>query len=98
MEYQVDDNIWYNEPGVTDFYYIDLFGSGPVTYFDWSSALMRKSGSCGQASLASEEKGKLFFEEAVNNLVEYVNEFQKQPRQSRIEHHLQPPTSPLPDV
>jgi len=97
MDQAEDSYQWYNENGQDGYYYIDLFGSGPVTLFDWTSTYT-EIGSFGQPSLATKNKGKLFFEEATNNLIEYVGELFEQPMRSRKDHHDMPPSCDPPKV
>ena len=93
---KAEDHVpWYNIPGTESFEYLDLFGSGPVRIVDWSSAHM-ENGVFGQPSFATQDKGKLFFEEAVEKLVEFVGEFQVRPNRPRVDYHTTPPSCPPP--
>jgi creatinine amidohydrolase len=83
--------------GEMGFEWVDLFGTGPVNIVERTSTLT-PSGVMGQPSLASAEKGQRIFEEAVNQLVRFVIEFQKRPTRPRVDHHAHPPTNPLPKV
>ncbi len=93
---KIEDNIaWYNKNGATGFQWVDAFGGGPVAVVEWTSTYT-PNGVMGQPSLATAEKGKRIFEEAVTRLVQFTEEFQKRSRRPRVDHHTQPPTSPLP--
>ena len=58
----------------------------------------RVNGTYGQPSLASAEKGERIFEEALTRLLQFVEEFQNRPTRERVDHHSEPPTSPLPEI
>ncbi len=95
---KIQDHIaWYNAQGATGFQWVDAFGSGPVSIVDWTSTYT-PNGVMGQPSLATAEKGKRIFEEAVTRLVQFAREFQKRERPPRVDHHTVPPTSPLPEA
>lgn len=84
-----------NNEGTAGFQYVDLFGGGPVNLVEWTSTYT-PNGIAGDAALATAAKGKLFFEEAVKQLVAFTGEFQKRPNVPRVDHHKRPPTSALP--
>jgi creatinine amidohydrolase len=93
---KIEDNIaWYNTQGATGFQWVDAFGSGPVSVVEWTSTYT-PNGVMGQPSLATAEKGKRIFEEAVKRLIQFTLEFQGRPPRPRVDHHTIPPTSPLP--
>jgi creatinine amidohydrolase len=93
---KAEDNLyWFNRDGARGYQYVDLMGGGPVAIVEWTSSYT-ESGVCGQATLATPDKGRRIFEEAVANLVEFVGEFQARPAPPRVDHHRTPPTSPLP--
>jgi creatinine amidohydrolase/Fe(II)-dependent formamide hydrolase-like protein len=77
------------------FRYVDLFGTGPINIVEWTSTYT-ESGTCGEATKATLEKGHIVFEEAVRQLVSFSNEFQKRPIRPRQDHHLKPPIGPVP--
>lgn len=79
----------------TAFQWVDLFEAGPVSVPGYHSQ-GTETGVGGQASLATAEKGKIAFEGAVNFLLEFVEEFDKRPVRPRKDHHLTPPTFPVP--
>jgi creatinine amidohydrolase len=69
------------------------FGSSPVTIPGFHS---QGEGVSGLPSSATAEKGKLIFEEAVNRLVEFAQEFAAKPSRPRQDFHEAPPTIPPP--
>ena len=79
----------------SEFESVDLFGSGPVAVTSWTSTYT-ETGVCGSAALATAEKGELLFEEAVNRLTEWGDEFYARRYPTRTDHHRQPPTTPVP--
>lgn len=95
MDKAKDYIAWYNRQDTKSFTWGDAFGSGPVTLAEWASTFL-EDGTFGQATLATAEKGRCIFEEAVARLVQFVGEFQSRPSRPRIDHHSTPPTSPLP--
>ncbi|HCI86569.1 MAG TPA: creatininase, partial [Dehalococcoidia bacterium] len=68
---------------------------GPVSVISWTSE-HTDSGICGDALLASPEKGKLLFEEAVKNLIVWSDEFYSREVLTRKDHHTTQPLSDLP--
>ena len=97
MDKARDHIAWYNRQGAKGFQWGDAFGSGPVNFMEWTSTYV-EDGTFGQPTLASAEKGKRIFEEAVNQLVQFAEEFQKRPSRRRVDHHDEPPTCPLPEI
>lgn len=77
------------------FNYVDLFAQGPATVVSWTSSYS-ETGVLGEAELGSVEKGKRAYEEAVKQLVGFVNWFQPRPKDKRKDHHRKPPTFPIP--
>jgi creatinine amidohydrolase len=75
--------------------YVDLFGSGPVEVTSWTASYT-DSGVMGAAELATAEKGRQAFEEAVKRLCEFIVEWQKVPPPKRKENHARKPTMPMP--
>jgi creatinine amidohydrolase len=96
MEKAKDHIAWYNRKGTASFQWLDLFGSGPVSVFEWTSTFV-EDGIFGQATLATAEKGRRVFEETVTRLVQFVEEFQKRLSRPRVDHHSIKPTSSLPE-
>lgn len=87
---------WYNTRGTASFQWGDLFGSGPVSMFERTSTFT-EDGTFGEATLATAEKGKRIFDQAVTRLLEFVREFQNRPTRAGVDHHTIKPTSPLPE-
>ncbi|MDA0232383.1 MAG: creatininase family protein, partial [Chloroflexi bacterium] len=79
----------------SDFRWVDLWGAGPVAITSWTSEYT-ESGICGEADLATPEKGRMLFDEAVKNLIAFTEEWVKTPRDPRVDHHVVKPLSELP--
>jgi creatinine amidohydrolase len=77
------------------FQWVDLFAAGPATIVSWTSSYS-ETGVLGDAELASAEKGREAYEEAVRQLVRFVTWFKDRPRDERRDFHRTPPTMPLP--
>ncbi len=77
------------------FHWNDLFGKGPAALVSWTSSYS-ETGVLGEAELASEEKGRKAYEEAVKQLVRFVTWFKDRPKDERQDHHRTPPTMPIP--
>jgi creatinine amidohydrolase len=77
------------------FNYVDLFGAGPATIISWTSSYT-ESGVLGEAELATAEKGRQAYEEAVKQLVRFITYFKDRPKDVRKDRHRQPPTMPFP--
>jgi creatinine amidohydrolase len=77
------------------FRYVDLFGTGPAQVTSWTASYS-ETGVLGEAELATPEKGKEAFEEAVNRLCEFIEEWQRVPAPTRKENHRREPTIPMP--
>lgn len=75
--------------------WVDLFGAGPATVISWTSSYS-DTGVLGDAEKATVEKGRRVYEEAVKQLVGYVNYFHPRPKDVRKDLHRTPPTMPLP--
>ncbi len=88
------DVISFNEEN-SPFNYVDLFEQGPATVVSWTSSYS-ESGVLGEAELASAEKGRRAYEEAVRQLVRYVSWFKERPKDVRRDRHQRPPTMPIP--
>ena len=86
--------ISFNEEG-SPFNYVDLFAQGPGTVVSWTSSYS-KSGVLGDAELATAEKGKEAYQEAVKQLVKLIHWFKPRPKDQRQDHHRQAPTMPMP--
>jgi creatinine amidohydrolase len=77
------------------FMYTDIFGHGPAGLVSWTSSYS-DTGVLGEAELGSAEKGRQAYEEAVGQLVRFVNWFHDRPKDRRRDHHRQTPTMPFP--
>ena len=97
MDKAGDHISWYNRQGAEGFQWGDAFGSGPINLMEWTSTFV-DDGTFGQPSLASAEKGERIFEEELTRLLQFVEEFQRRPTRQRVDHHSEPPTSPLPEI
>lgn len=58
------------------YYWHDLGGGSPVRMVEWWTRIS-ETGTIGDPTLATKEKGKLWFEATVANLIEFVREFRK---------------------
>jgi creatinine amidohydrolase len=76
------------------FNWVDLFAAGPATVISWTSSYS-ETGVLGSAELASAEKGREAYAEAVKQLVRFLSWFQPRPRDVRRDRHAKPPTIPL---
>lgn len=56
------------------YYWHDLGGGSPVRMVEWWTRIS-KTGTIGDPTLATKEKGKLWFDAAVENLIEFIREF-----------------------
>lgn len=86
--------ISFNEEN-SPFNYVDLTCQGPATIVSWTSSYS-DSGVLGEAELATVEKGKAAYDEAVKQLVRLVTWFKDRPKDERQSHHRKPPTMPMP--
>jgi len=77
------------------FNWVDLLGAGPATTISWTSSYS-DTGVLGEAELATAEKGKRAYEEAVKQLCGYVQYFHPRPKDVRKDRHRKPPTMPMP--
>lgn len=77
------------------FQWVDLFGQGPATVVSWTSSYS-ETGVLGDAELASAEKGKQAYDEAIKQLALFVTWFKDRPRDQRRDRHRQSPTIPIP--
>jgi creatinine amidohydrolase len=77
------------------FCWVDLYGAGPATVISWTSSYT-PTGVLGEAELATAEKGRQAYEEAVKQLVRFVSWWKDRPRDERRDRHRQPPTMPIP--
>ena len=77
------------------FHYIDLFAQGPGTVVSWTSSYS-ETGVLGDAGLATAEKGERAYQEAVRQLVRFVEWFKERPKDQRRERHRSAPTMKTP--
>ncbi len=77
------------------FNWVDLFAAGPATVISWTSSYS-ETGVLGDAELATEEKGREAYEEAVKQLVRFVNWFKDRPKDVRGSRQRRPPSIPMP--
>ena len=77
------------------FHWVDAFLGSPATLNSWTSSYS-ESGVLGDAELATAEKGRIAYEEAVKQLVRLVTWFKDRPKDQRRDFHRRKPTMPLP--
>jgi len=77
------------------FNWVDLFSAGPATVVSWTSSYS-ETGVLGEAELATAEKGRQAYEEAVKQLARFVTWFKDRPKDQRRDRHRRPPTMPIP--
>jgi creatinine amidohydrolase len=77
------------------FMWCDLFGAGAATKISWTSSYS-ETGVLGEPELATAEKGRLAYEEAVKQIIRFVTWFKERPADRRCEPHAQAPTMPMP--
>ena len=77
------------------FMWVDLFGAGPSTVISWTSSYS-ETGVLGEAELATAEKGRRAYEEAVKQLVRFITWWKDRPKDVRRDRHRKPPTMPIP--
>ncbi|MGC3966896.1 MAG: hypothetical protein QM775_05845 [Pirellulales bacterium] len=77
------------------FNWVDLFAAGPATLISWTSSYS-ETGVLGDAELATAEKGREAYEEAVRQLVRFVTWFKDRPKDERRDLHRHKPTMPMP--
>ncbi len=77
------------------FSWVDLYGAGPATVISWTSSYT-DSGVLGEAELATAEKGRVAYEEAVQQLVRFVTWWKERAKDVRKDRHRRTPTMPMP--
>jgi creatinine amidohydrolase len=77
------------------FNWVDLFSAGPATAVSWTSSYSA-TGVLGDAELATAEKGREACEEAVKQLIRFVDYWKDRPKDVRRDFHRRPPTMPIP--
>src|ERR1700739_518000 len=68
------------------FNWVDLFAAGPATLISWTSSYS-ETGVLGEAELATAEKGRQAYEEAVKQLARFVTWWKDRPRDVRRDRH-----------
>jgi creatinine amidohydrolase len=86
--------ISFNEEA-SPFQWVDLFAAGPATVISWTSSYS-ETGVLGDAELATAEKGRVAYEEAVKQLVRFIVWFKDRPKDRRRDRHRTPPSIPIP--
>jgi creatinine amidohydrolase len=86
--------ISFNEEN-SPFNWVDLFAAGPASLISWTSSYS-DTGVLGDAELATPEKGREAYEEAVKQLARFIQWFRNRPPDRRHDHHRQAPTMPMP--
>jgi creatinine amidohydrolase len=86
--------ISFNEEA-SPFNWVDLFAAGPATVISWTSSYS-ETGVLGEPELATAEKGREAYEEAVKQLVRFITWFKDRPKDQRRDRHRTPSTLPLP--
>jgi creatinine amidohydrolase len=77
------------------FTWVDLFAAGPATVISWTSSYS-ETGVLGEPELATPEKGREVYEEAVKQLVRFITWFKDRPADVRRDRHRRTPTMPIP--
>jgi creatinine amidohydrolase len=77
------------------FNWVDLFAAGPATLISWTSSYS-ETGVLGEPELATVEKGRQVYDEAVKQLCRFVDYFKDRPVDQRRDRHRKPPTMPMP--
>jgi creatinine amidohydrolase len=77
------------------FCWVDLFAAGPATVISWTSSYT-DTGVLGDAELATAQKGQQAYEEAVKQLVRFVNWWKDRPKDQRKDRHRHRPSMPIP--
>ena len=93
-ELATNDQTWTNL-NESKFHWVDLYGAGPVSISNWSSSYMEK-GIAGWAAEGTKEKGEMLFEESVNRICEWADEFHAREYPPRVDHHTRKPTTDVP--
>ena len=86
--------ISFNEEN-SPFNWVDLFAAGPATLVSWTSSYS-ETGVLGEPELATPEKGRQVYEEAVKQLVRFLRYFSDRPPDPRRDRHRRSPSMPLP--
>ncbi len=86
--------ISFNEEG-SPFNWVDLFVAGPATVISWTTSYS-ETGVLGEPELATAEKGREVYEEAVKQLARFVARFKDRPKDARRDRYRKPPRMPIP--
>jgi creatinine amidohydrolase len=70
----------------TEFFYWDLQAPSPIFFQEWFSRYSR-TGTVGDPTKASAEKGRRFVEAVVERLVDLIREFRAKEIRPRVDHH-----------
>jgi creatinine amidohydrolase len=70
----------------TEFFYWDLQSPSPVCFQEWFSRYSR-TGTVGDPTKASAEKGRRFVEAVVERMISLIREFRSRSIQPRVDHH-----------
>jgi creatinine amidohydrolase len=70
----------------TDFFYWDLQAMSPVFFQEWFSRYS-KTGTVGDPTLATREKGEAFVESSAKALADLIREFRRREIRPRTDHH-----------
>ncbi len=70
----------------TEFFYWDLESPSPIFFQEWFSRYS-KTGTVGDPTKASREKGRQFVEAVVERMVSLIREFRARKIQPRVDHH-----------
>jgi creatinine amidohydrolase len=70
----------------TEFFYWDLQSASPVFFQEWFSRYSR-TGTVGDPTKATAEKGRLFVEAVVERMIALIREFRERKIAPRVDHH-----------
>jgi len=70
----------------TEFFYWDLASPSPVVFQEWFSRYS-KTGTVGDPTKATKEKGEKFVKAVVERMVALLKEFRAREIQARVDHH-----------
>jgi creatinine amidohydrolase len=70
----------------TEFFYWDLQSASPVFFQEWFSRYSR-TGTVGDPTKATAEKGRLFVEAVVERMIALIREFRERNISPRVDHH-----------
>lgn len=73
-------------PRPTEFFYWDLQAGSPVFFQEWFSRYSR-TGTVGDPTLATAEKGRQFVEAVVERMTALIREFRAREIAPRVDHH-----------